>query len=177
MAVTTGYGSWYNVQGHELSAASTVRTAAGDYPDDYDLDEVETAYLVAIQEALPPGVYVNGLEFIGPYNDEDKNFDGYPADEYGDLDLTAIVESVDLMAILEERELIDINEVASRLGYKGQKPSATARKTLARWGVEAVTTRPHPESNRPQHLYSARQVEEAIKNRPGQGHRSDKVSA
>ncbi|MFB6805502.1 hypothetical protein [Streptomyces sp. NPDC056387] len=177
MAVTTDYGSWYNVQGYELTVAETVGTAVGDYGDDFDLEAAEVEYYRAIQEALPPGVSLAGNDFIGPYYDDDKHFEGFPADEYGDLDLTAIVESVDLMAILERHEWIDIDEVASRLGYKGQKPSATARKTLARWGVEKVATRPHPESNRPQHLYNARQVEEAIQNRPGQGARTDKAGA
>lgn len=175
MATTTGYGSWYNVQGHELTVASTVSTSLGDYPDDYNADAIEDEYRAAIQAALPEGVWLTGEEFIGPYHDADKNFDGYPADDYGDLDLKAIVESVDLMEIVERHEWIDIDEVAARLGYKGEKPSATARKTLARWGVEKVATRPHPESSRPQHLYNAREVEAAIKNRPGQGKRTDRI--
>lgn len=174
MTTTTDYGSWYNVQGYELTVSGTVSQAAGDYGDDFDLDAAEAEYYRAIQAALPPGVSLIGDEFIGPYYDEDKNFEGYPADEYGDLDLTAIVESVDLMEILERHEWIDIDEVATRLGHGGAKPSATARATLRRWGIENVGSRPHPESNRPQHLYNARQVEEAIKNRPGQGARTDK---
>lgn len=173
MTTTTNYGSWYNVQGHELTAAATVAAVAGDAHDDYDLDAVESDYLTAIQEALPPGVYVNGLEFIGPYYDDDKHFDGYPADEDGDLDLTAIVESVDIMEILERHELVDIDEATWRLGYGS---AASTRKALARWGVAAAETRPHPESNRPQHRYNWAEVKEARAARPGRGARTDRIA-
>lgn len=172
---TTGYGSWYNVQGHESTIASSIAEACGDYANDYDLEAVEDDYRAAIQAALPDTVTLTGDEFIGPYYDKDKDFDGYPEDPEGSLDLTAIIESVDLIAIVEKHELIDAEEVAARLEYKGASAAATARKTLSRWGVKAAEYRPHPESGRPQARYRAREFEAAVTSRPGQGARTDKA--
>ncbi|MFE4915861.1 hypothetical protein ACFRCX_30620 [Streptomyces sp. NPDC056652] len=171
---TTTYGTWYNFKGHELTVAATVAAAVGDYDDDYDLDAIEDDYRDAIQKALPGSVGLAGEDFIGPYYEKDQDFDGYPEGEFGGLDITAIIESVDLMAIVERHEQWTIDQVADHLGYKTATRNATARKKLSSWGVKATAHKPHPDSGRVQARYNAREVENAHKSRPGQGRRSDR---
>ncbi|MGW2841867.1 hypothetical protein ACWCWD_29280 [Streptomyces sp. NPDC001493] len=172
MAVTTNYGSWLN-RANELTVGHTINIVVGDYVDEYDLDGIDEDYRTAINAALPHGVFLVGDEFHGPYYDEDADFDGYPEDEDGQLDIAAIVESVDLMAIVERHELWTIDQVADHLGYKGTSATGTARKALSRWGVERHDMVEHPTSGRPQARYKAADVKAAQDAAPGQGSRTD----
>lgn len=67
------------------------------------------------------------------------------------------------------REVWSAVQVADHLGLA---TAASARRTLSRWGIEAVEYRRN-ESGRPEAAYSAAQVREAQAARPGQGARTD----
>lgn len=102
---TSSYGTWNNrVRDMELTVEQSIAVALGDYTADYDLDALAAAYRNAINEALPEGMSLNGNEFYGPYYAADANFDGYPHDEDGRLDIKAIVDSVDFWALAAEHE-------------------------------------------------------------------------
>lgn len=169
MSTNTVYGSWLNFEKHELTVGASIGTAVGDFGDDYDLDAIESDYRDAINEALPQGVSLSGDEFLGPYFEADQNFDGYPLTDDGGLDITTIIESVDLWPIVEKREQWTIAQVAEELGYKTESANAGARKKLSDWGVKAVAHRPNAESGRVQAYYSAQKVREAKASRPGKG--------
>lgn len=105
MTTTTYYGTWNDrVEPHSANFSTSVYTALGDFADDYDIDAIEADYRAAINDALPDGVSLCGDEFIGPAHDADCDFDGYPTDEYGRLDIKAIVESVDFWAIVAKHD-------------------------------------------------------------------------
>jgi hypothetical protein len=103
MTTTTSYGTWNDrVEPHSANFSTSVYEALGDFADDYDTDAIEADYRNAINEALPDGVSLCGDEFIGPAYDAD--FDGYPTDEYGRLDIRTIVESVDFWEIVSKHD-------------------------------------------------------------------------
>ncbi|WP_249401027.1 hypothetical protein [Streptomyces sp. PKU-MA01144] len=184
---TTGYGTWGNhINNLSADPADDVRTALGEFADDYDTAAIEADWREAINAALPDNVTLTGDEFIGPAYDKDKDWTGYPVqdvpagleDEYeGDLDIKAIVEGVDFWEIAARHEQWGIGQVAEHLGYKGPSAEGSARKTLSRLGVKAAAYRPHPDSGRPQARYNAAEVQEAAKSRPGQGARTDRAEA
>lgn len=95
MPTTTSYGNWTKIEWTSVSVEDTVASALGDFVDDYDLDGLVSEYRNAINDALPDGVSLCGNEFIGPAYGKDCDFDGYPLTKGGELDLKAIVESVD----------------------------------------------------------------------------------
>lgn len=168
---TTDYGSWNNhADEYELTVESSVGTSLGDYAHEYDVDAIVADYRDAINKALPDRVTLTGNEFIGPAYEKDCTWEG-------DLDIHAVIESVDFWEIAERHEQWDIDQVAEHLGHKGPSAAGSARKTLSRLGVKATAYRPHPESGRPQARYNAQEVQEAQKGRPGQGARTDKASA
>lgn len=113
MATTTDYGTWNN---HGDRSALTVEATVTGYISGGDSDWLErvektgalenmvAAYRAAINAALPDGVTLAGNDFYGPYYDADKDFDGYPTDEDGALDITAIIADVDLAAIVDEHD-------------------------------------------------------------------------
>ncbi|GAB2695754.1 Aca2/YdiL-like domain-containing protein [Kitasatospora kifunensis] len=107
MPTTTPYGSWCNQVDHfSVSVAQSIVEAFGsEGPDGYDIDAIETEYRQAIDAALPPYVSLCGEDFIGPYYEADQDFDGYPQDEDGGLDIKAIVDAIDLWAIIEKHEI------------------------------------------------------------------------
>lgn len=69
-----------------------------------------------------------------------------------------------------EPELLTAEQVAALIGTVS---SDSARRALSRMAVGAVRYQPHPESGRPQAVYSAAEVREALGRRPGQGARRD----
>jgi len=105
MAITTSYGTWNNcVEHYSTGVAQTVTEALGDYADDYDVDAIVADYRDAINAALPQGVTLAGDEFIGPWRPADDEFDGYPVDDHGVLDIKAIVDGVDFWAIADRHD-------------------------------------------------------------------------
>jgi hypothetical protein len=100
MTTTTSYGTWVN-HGDQMSVnvETSVYEALGSYADDYNVDAIVAEYRDAINDALPTNVNLCGDEFIGPAYPADQDFDAYPTDDDGNLDLHAIVESIDFWAI------------------------------------------------------------------------------
>src|SRR5690606_8911145 len=67
------------------------------------LDRIIEDYRDEINNSLPPGVVLTGSsEFIGPF--EHDGWEGYPVTDTGDLDIGAIVESIDLSAIVARHD-------------------------------------------------------------------------
>lgn len=167
----TSYGTWNNhVDKYATGLEHSVMEAFGSYgADGYDFDAIVDDYRNEINAALPDSVALSGDQFIGPAHTEDDAFEGYPLSEYGTLDITAIVESIDLQAIMDRHEQLTIDQVAEQLGYKTETAKGAARKRLSAWGVKAVAHKPHPESGRVQAYYNAQQVRAAKEARPGRG--------
>ncbi|MFI6496931.1 hypothetical protein [Nonomuraea typhae] len=106
MTTTTSYGTWNNrVDPYAANFETSIYEALGDYADTYDLDAIEAEYRSAINDALPSSVSLCGSDFIGPYDAEDADFEGYPIDEDGRLDVKAIAEGIDFWAIAAKHEL------------------------------------------------------------------------
>lgn len=99
---TTSYGTWANVYGGPLTIRDEIDEALDDVPDEYaPSDEIALAYENAVNQALPPGVILVGDEFYGPAYPDEGEFDRYPCDEDGALDLAAIVQSINVWEIIE----------------------------------------------------------------------------
>lgn len=170
----TTYGTWSSrVELHSNSPDDQVDTYLTDWPHGYDIAGIKAAYRDAIDRALPADVSLIGNEFVGPAEPEDGEFDGYPLDEDGMLDFAAIVQDIGIAEIAARFELIDIQEVAGRLGYEGPSAAATARKRLSSWGVKRARPREHPTSGRLQSLFLSGEIDAAIASRPGRGRRTD----
>ena len=96
---TTSYGTWCNrVQPFSLTVEQSALEAFGsECPDGFDFAAIVSEYRAAINGALPPSVTLAGDEFTGPY--EPGEWDGYPVDQDGNLDIKAIVDGIDFWAI------------------------------------------------------------------------------
>ena len=114
MPATTTYGHWTTLVD---STTSTLEQAVLEFVSgaDHDwitalknsgaLEDIITEYREAINDALPPGVVLTGSsEFIGPFEHAQDAWAGYPTTEDGDLDIGAIVESIDLGAIVARHD-------------------------------------------------------------------------
>jgi hypothetical protein len=77
----------------------------------------------------------------------------------------------------EHPELWTIPRIAKEMGVA----ESSARGQIARWkksrGLAPHEFQPHPDSARPQALYSAREVREALTSRPGKGRWGDREQA
>ncbi|MGV2383703.1 MAG UNVERIFIED_CONTAM: hypothetical protein LOD86_00330 [Thermobifida fusca] len=113
MPATTTYGSWTNiVDSTALTLEQTVLEFVSGADHDWitalknsgALDRIIEDYREAINKALPPGVALSGDEFIGPFEHAQDAWDGYPTTEDGDLDIGAIVEAIDLGAIVARHD-------------------------------------------------------------------------
>ena len=146
MSATTTYGHWTNIvdptaltlertvfefiSGADRDWISALKTSGA-------LDRIIEDYREAINDALPPGVALSGNEFIGPFEHAQDAWDGYPVTETGDLDIGAIVEAIDLSAIVARHD-----------------PDKRARYTYAiemsadgqSWGVERIDSEQTAES-------------------------------
>jgi hypothetical protein len=107
---TTSCGTWNNrVASSDATFEQGVIVALGDFVK-YDVDGLVHEYREAINEALPPGVSLNGSEFYGPYYAADRDFSDYPMDEDDRLDIGAIVETVDFWELAGRYENADPEE-------------------------------------------------------------------
>lgn len=107
MTTTTTYGTWVSqIDTYSLDPGASIYQALESAPADWfqrmqdsgALTAIETEYRAAINDALPAGVSLHGDEFIGPAYETDQSWDG-------DLDIRAIVEQVDLWAIIERYDV------------------------------------------------------------------------
>ena len=76
----------------------------GDYADHFNRDALAAAYRAAINAALPPGVTLNGNDFYGPAYTADHDFDGYPEADDGQLDIRAMIESIDFAELAQQHD-------------------------------------------------------------------------
>jgi len=141
---TTTYGHWTTlVDDNALTLERTVFEFVSGADRDWitaleesgALDRIIEDYRDEINNSLPPGVALSGNEFIGPV--EHDGWEGYPTTEDGDLDIAAIVESIDLSAIVERHD------------PDKQTPYTYAIETSAdgqSWGVEVIADAPATES-------------------------------
>ena len=91
--ITTSYGTWNNlVDPRALSVEQTISEALGAFGADYDIDAIAADYRAAINAALPEGVSLNGNDFYGPYDKDDR------------LDIKSVVDSVDFWAIVAKHD-------------------------------------------------------------------------
>lgn len=113
MPATTTYGHWTTLVDH---TSSTLERTVFEFISGADrdwitaleesgaLDRIIEDYREAINKALPPGVALSGDEFIGPFEHAPDAWAGYPTTEDGDLDIGAIVEAIDLGAIVARHD-------------------------------------------------------------------------
>lgn len=176
---TTDYGSWCNrVNDYSPGPNSDVLDYINGGDSDWQellessgaLERIQSEYREAINEALPPSVSLAGNDFIGPYEPDDDEWDGFPTDEYGGLDIKAIVEEIDLGAIVDRNDPLDLEDIGrNELKSSAKDPAKAASKAMSRLGVKPFTYHPHPESGRPQALFLAGEVRAALAARPGKG--------
>ncbi|GAA1096314.1 hypothetical protein [Nocardiopsis metallicus] len=110
MTVTTEFGTWVNHGDRcNVSVESTFAGYIGGadpewrerVENDGYFDSMVAAFRSEINAALPTNVALCGNDFYGPYYTADCDFDGYPTDEHGALDITEIIAGIDLEPILE----------------------------------------------------------------------------
>lgn len=179
---TTSYGTWCNIinpssTSPDADLLDSIAGADAEWRELVEetgaLDEMQLAYYRAIDAALPPSVSLCGDEFIGPVEVDEGEFDAYPTDEFGDLDIKAIVERIDIEAIVEYHNPITLEDIGrNELQSKAQRPERTASVVMGRLGVQPFAHVPHPESKRTINLYLAGDVREALAKRPGRGART-----
>ncbi|MFF1341155.1 hypothetical protein ACFVYT_25080 [Streptomyces sp. NPDC058290] len=179
---TTDYGDWCNrINGFETSPEQGLNAYLGDQdPDDYDMGSIHLAYRRAIDAALPPSISLCGDMFIGPAYPEDGEFDDYPQDDCGTLDLKAVIEGIDLDLgdLFWRHELYTLDSIGRWiLESKAKDPAKAAAAAMSKLGLKPFAYRPHPDSGRPQAWYRVGDVKDALAARPGQGARTDKAGA
>lgn len=176
---TTSYGTWCN----QVSPYSTSPDAdVLDYINGGDvewrelleasgaLEDIQREYRNAIDEALPPSVSLCGDEFIGPYEPDGDEWDGYPTDEYGGLDIKACLEDIDLESIIDRNDVVVLDEIGRfYLKSQAQNPAKVASSTMRRLGVKPFSYQPVKEGGRPQAIYRKGDVQQALASRPGRG--------
>lgn len=180
---TTSYGTWCNqVAPYSTSPDVDVIDFIGGADSDWQerveksgaLDEMQRAFRAAIEDALPPSVFLCGDEFIGPWKADDDEWEGYPTDEDGSLDIAACLEDIDLTPIVEACEPITLEEIGRwELKSTAKDPARTASGVMSKLGLKPYTYLPHPESGRPQAIYLKGAVQKALAARPGRGKRTD----
>lgn len=142
------------------------------------LELIQDEYRQAINDALPDSISLSGDQFIGPAEPDDGEFGDYPAAKDGALNLKAIVEDIDLAAIVERNEPLTLEEIGRwEMNSTAKEPAKAASRALSRLGLKPHTYLPHPESNRPQAIYLKGTVQEALAKRPGKGNRTPKTAA
>ncbi|MEU3656454.1 hypothetical protein AB0E67_27335 [Streptomyces sp. NPDC032161] len=187
MTTTTSYGTWTNrintySAGPDADVLDFVNGGDADWRELLEksgaLAEITKAYRDAIEEALPARVFLCGEEFIGPAYPDDDEFDGYPVDENGRLDIAACVEGINLGEIVEWYDPLTLEDIAQdELKSTAQKPAKAASRTMCRLGVKAFYHGPNPKSGRPQSYFRAGEVREALAKRPGKGNRAERTAA
>lgn len=97
----TYYGTWADVS-YSPDLIEHVRNAFGwDGPQGYDFDAIVGEYQRVLNNALPDGVFFYAGIFMGPAWTE---FEGYPVDAYGRLDIPEIIDSINLDSIIDRHK-------------------------------------------------------------------------
>ncbi|MEU9760304.1 hypothetical protein [Streptomyces sp. NPDC047987] len=187
MTTTTSYGTWSNrintfSTGPDADVLDYIGGGDADWRELLEvsgaLAEITKAYRDAIEGALPAGVSLCGEEFIGPAYPDGGEFDGYPVDEDGRLDIAACVEDIDLAQIVEWHDPLTLEDIArDELKSTAKEPTKAASRTMSRLGVKAFYYGPNPESGRLQSYFRAGEVREALAKRPGKGNRTERTTA
>jgi len=94
MTMTTEYGTWQEHGDGELTVEDNIAAALGEFAHEYDVPAIVAAYRKAINDALPPGVTLDGDLFYGPYP--------FSADRAAQV--RAAVASVDFWPIVAEAD-------------------------------------------------------------------------
>ncbi|MEW1565757.1 hypothetical protein AB0454_22560 [Streptomyces sp. NPDC093509] len=180
---TTSYGTWCNlVNQYSTSPDSDVLDYINGGDNDWQqlleasgaLDAIKSDYRAAIQAALPAGVSLCGDEFIGPAHPDDDEWDGYPVDDLGSVDIAACVEDIDLQEIVERNEVITLEEIGRfKLGSKAQNPSSAASQAMRRLGVKPIARCQIDGEGQVIAVFRAAEVDKALASRPGRGKRTD----
>jgi len=179
MTTNRSYGTWCNrVNQYSTSPDSDVVDFINGGDSDWRelleasgaLERIRSEYRNAINDALPSSVALAGDEFIGPAFPADDEFDDYPTDEDGRLDIQAILEEVDLGEIVDRNDPLTLEAIGrDELKSTAADPAKAASKAMSRLGVKRFTYHPHPKSGRPQALFLAGEVRAALAARPGKG--------
>lgn len=108
--ITTDFGSWSN---HSGGYNVSVEGDLADFVNGGDAEwrhhlvtcgtfsALARAFRDAVNAALPDSVALCGNSFYGPYYSADLHVDGYPTDDLGRLDIEAIIDGIDLTAVLD----------------------------------------------------------------------------
>ncbi|MFE9382408.1 hypothetical protein ACFYMO_04090 [Streptomyces sp. NPDC007025] len=107
MTTTTGYGTWCNHGDRfNVSVEASILDAINGGDSEWQqrmetsgaLDRIASDYRDAIDNALPEGVHLAGNDFLGPF---------YPADYTweGELNISEIIEDIDLFAIIQRHDV------------------------------------------------------------------------
>ncbi|WP_160051309.1 hypothetical protein [Nocardiopsis sp. FR26] len=122
MTTTTSFGTWNNHGDRtqltvEATVAAYISGGSSEWlervNEEGHFNAMVDAYRDAINAALPDGVTLNGNEFYGPYYAENHGWDEDLNDELGQLNITAIIETIDLAAIVERHDPDLINQDAT----------------------------------------------------------------
>ncbi|MFE4857400.1 hypothetical protein [Streptomyces sp. NPDC056670] len=185
MTATTGYGSWCNrVSQYSTSPEADIRDFinGGDnawqimLEESGALEEIQDAYRRAIDAVLPPSVSLCGNDFLGPADPADDEWAGYPTDETGALAFEELITDIDLGEIVDRYDPYTLEQIGRELlGSKAKNPAKSASGVVSKLGLKPFTYYRDPDSKRPQALYYAGVVREALAKRPGQGARTDRA--
>lgn len=183
---TTSYGTWCNqVSPYSTSPDADVLDYINGGDNDWQqlldasgaLATIQAEYRQAINAALPPSVSLCGDEFIGPAYPDDNEWDGYPVDNMGGLDIKACVEDIDLQPILERNDIVTQEEIGRfKLNSKAKNPSSAASQAMRRLGVKPIARCQIDGEGQAIAVYSQAEVDKALASRPGRGTRTDKAA-
>lgn len=179
---TASYGTWSSkVSTFSTSPDADVTDYIGTGDPDWQelleksgaLGEIQRAYRAAVERALPADVSLCGDEFIGPAHPEEGEFDDYPTDEYGGLDIAGCLEDVSLDEIIERHDPLTLEAIGrDEMRSTAKEPAKAASKAMSRLGVKPFHYGPNPESGRPQAYFRSGEVRDALDSRPGKGNRT-----
>lgn len=179
----TSYGTWNNhINPHTNSPEEDIADAVTGADPEWcqrmeqagAFDTIATEYRQAINDELPPSISLCGNEFIGPAHPDDTEFDTYPTTMHSEIDLQAIIDTIDLQHIIDRNELLTLEEIGrSKLHSQSRYPERVASSTMRRLNVNPCAHQPHPVSHRTQNLYRTGDVDHALNNRRGKGWRAN----
>lgn len=96
---TIGYGFWNSSSGTGTdSIDDLVHKLLGEFVHEFDVDAIIDDFAQAIDAALPEGLSLHGGNFYAAYYPHHRGWDG-------DLDIAAIIESVDPWEIIPKHAI------------------------------------------------------------------------